>query len=67
MTQTPPDAGTSAFGRSGAAERRLQPDYLTRFTPGRLVLVDSPHFMEPEIPGRIAREVRRVVAASGAG
>ena len=47
-----------------AAERRLQRDYLTRFSPGRLVLVDSPHWMEPEIPGRIAREVRHVVAAS---
>ena len=47
-----------------AADRRLQRDYLTRFSPGRLVLVDSPHWMEPEIPGRIAREVRRVVEAS---
>jgi pimeloyl-ACP methyl ester carboxylesterase len=50
-----------------AADRRLQRDYLTRFSPGRLVLVDSPHWMEPEIPGRIAREVRHVVAASAAG
>jgi pimeloyl-ACP methyl ester carboxylesterase len=50
-----------------AADRRLQRDYLARFTPGRLVLVDSPHYMEPEIPGRIAREVRRVVAASAPG
>jgi len=49
-----------------AADRRLQRDYLARFSPGRLVLVDSPHYMEPEIPGRIAREVRRIVAASAA-
>ena len=47
-----------------AADRRLQRDYLTRFSPGRLVLVDSPHWMEPEIPGRIAREVGRWCAAS---
>ena len=47
-----------------AAERRLQRDYLKRFSPGRLVLADSPHYMEPEIPGRIAREVKRVVAAA---
>ena len=47
-----------------AAERRLQRDFLDRFSPGRLVLVDSPHYMEPEIPARIAREVRRVVAAT---
>jgi pimeloyl-ACP methyl ester carboxylesterase len=50
-----------------AADRRVQRDYLARFTPGRLVLVDSPHYMEPEIPGRIAREVKAVVAASVAG
>ena len=50
-----------------AADRRLQRDYVARFSPGRLVFVDSPHYMEPEIPGRIAREVRRVVAASAAG
>ena len=47
-----------------AADRRLQRDYLARFAPGRLIVVDSPHYMEPEIPGRIAREVKRVVAAS---
>jgi hypothetical protein len=45
----------------------VQRDYLARFSPGRLVVVDSPHHMEPEIPGRIAREVRRVVASSTAG
>lgn len=49
------------------AERRLQRDYLARFSPGRLLLVDSPHYMEPEIPGRIAREVKRVALASAAG
>jgi pimeloyl-ACP methyl ester carboxylesterase len=47
-----------------AAERKLQRDFLERFAPGRLVLVDSPHYMEPEIPGRIAHEVKRVVAAT---
>ena len=47
-----------------AAERRLQRDFVARFSPGRLVLVDSPHYMEPEIPGRIAREVERVIAAA---
>ena len=50
-----------------AADRRLQRDYLARFAPGRLIVVDSPHYMEPEIPGRIAREVQRVVAASTTG
>jgi len=47
-----------------AAERRLHRDYLKRFSPRRYVLVDSPHFMEPAIPKRIAHEVKRVIAAS---
>lgn len=41
-----------------AGERRLQRDFLARFSPGRLLLVDSPHFMEPAIPERIARETK---------
>ena len=48
-----------------ASERRLQRDFLERFSPGRLVLVNTEHYMEPVIPGRIAREVDRVIAASG--
>jgi pimeloyl-ACP methyl ester carboxylesterase len=47
-----------------AAERRLHRDYLKRFSPARYVLVDSPHFMEPAIPDRIVREVKRLIAAS---
>lgn len=47
-----------------AAERKLQRDFLARFSRGRLLLVDSPHFMEPAIPERIARETERVIAAS---
>jgi hypothetical protein len=31
-----------------------------------LIYVDAPHYMEPEIPERIARELERVIAASGA-
>lgn len=47
-------------------ERRKQREFVARFSPGRLVLVDSPHYMEPEIPGRIAREVNRILAATDA-
>ena len=47
-----------------AAERRLHRDYLKRFSPGRYVLVDSPHFMEPAIPERIVHEVERLIASS---
>jgi hypothetical protein len=46
------------------AERALQRAFLARFDPGRLLIVDSPHYMEPEIPGRIARETERVLAAA---
>ena len=39
----------------------------TAFGRSDRVIVDSPHWMEPEIPGRIAREVRHVLAASAGG
>ena len=46
------------------AERKMQHAFVSRFSPGRLIFVDTDHYMEPEIPGRIAREVERVIAAS---
>ena len=46
------------------AERKMQREFVGRFSPGRLVFVDTEHYMEPVIPGRIAREVERVIAAS---
>lgn len=44
-----------------AAYRRLQREFVARFERGRLLTVDVPHFMEPEIPERIAEETRRVI------
>ena len=43
----------------------LQKAYAERFSPGRYVRVDAPHFMEVAIPDRITRELRRVIAATG--
>jgi hypothetical protein len=34
-----------------AAERKLQRDFLDRFSPGRLVLVDSPTTWSQRFPG----------------
>jgi pimeloyl-ACP methyl ester carboxylesterase len=45
-----------------AAILALQEAYVERFSPGKLVWVDAPHFMEPAVPGRIARAVRDVAA-----
>jgi pimeloyl-ACP methyl ester carboxylesterase len=45
-----------------AAIRQTQQTFLDRFSPGRLELVDAPHYMEPEIPDRIATEVHAVIA-----
>jgi pimeloyl-ACP methyl ester carboxylesterase len=50
-----------------AAFRNNQRDFVARFSPGRLIIVDTPHDMEPVIPGRIAREVKRVIANSTEG
>ncbi|HUG47808.1 MAG TPA: alpha/beta fold hydrolase [Candidatus Limnocylindria bacterium] len=40
----------------------LQAAYVDRFSPGKLVWVDAPHFMEPAIPDEIAHAVREVIA-----
>jgi pimeloyl-ACP methyl ester carboxylesterase len=39
--------------------------YVDRFSPGTLISVDSPHFMEPEIPDQIVTALRDVIAAAG--
>jgi pimeloyl-ACP methyl ester carboxylesterase len=44
---------------------RLQKAYVERFSPGRYLRVDAPHFMEPAIPERIAEELRKVIALAG--
>jgi pimeloyl-ACP methyl ester carboxylesterase len=45
-------------------DRRIlqaQAAYVDRFSPGTLVTVDAPHFMEPVIPDQIADAVRDVI------
>lgn len=37
--------------------------FVDRFSPGTLIEVDSPHFMEPAIPSGIADAIRGIVAA----
>ena len=39
--------------------------YVDRFSPGKLVWVDAPHFMEPAIPDEIAHAIRQVIAQAG--
>lgn len=50
-----------------AETRKNQRAFVDRFSPGRLTIVDTPHQMEPVVPGRIAREVKRVIANSTEG
>ena len=47
-----------------AAIRAEQRAFVGRFSRGRLILLDVPHFMEPVIPGTIADEIKRVIAAA---
>jgi hypothetical protein len=50
-----------------AAIRAEQRAFVQRFSPGRLVVLrDVPHFMERAIPQTVAKEVKRVIAASTA-
>jgi pimeloyl-ACP methyl ester carboxylesterase len=44
---------------------RLQKAYVERFSPGRYLRVDAPHFMEPAIPEQIAEELRGVISEAG--
>ena len=50
--------------KEDAAWRTLLREFVDRFSPGRLIFLDAPHYMEPEIPDRIAREIERLIAAS---
>jgi pimeloyl-ACP methyl ester carboxylesterase len=43
----------------------LQEAYVDRFSPGRYIRVDSPHFMEKAIPDRITEELRKIIAQAG--
>lgn len=45
---------------------RLQHAYVERFSPGRYVRVQAPHFMEVVLAPTIATELRRVIAAARA-
>ncbi|MBA3279131.1 MAG: alpha/beta hydrolase [Geodermatophilaceae bacterium] len=49
----------------GAAEGlyQLQQDAVGYFDPGEVRVVDTPHYMEPEIPEEIAAAVREVIGA----
>ena len=47
--------------------RKLLREFVSQFSPGRLIYVDAPHYMEPEIPERIAQEVERVIGATRRG
>jgi pimeloyl-ACP methyl ester carboxylesterase len=44
-----------------ALDRQRAGEFVARFTEGRLVVVESPHYMEPSVPDEIAAEILRVV------
>src|SRR4051794_7642017 len=53
------DPAWNATKRIAAALRRQQRRFVARFPGGRLVTLDVPHYMEPVIPERIAKETQR--------
>jgi pimeloyl-ACP methyl ester carboxylesterase len=42
-----------------------QQAYVDRFSPGKRIVVQAPHFMEPAIPDQIVDELREVIEAAG--
>ena len=45
--------------------RAMQRRFVALWSPGRMIIVDTPHYMEPVIPDRIAAEVRGIIAHAG--
>src|SRR5215211_3753284 len=60
-----PDPGEGAGGAPAWTEAVLDelPKYVESFSPGVLEKVRSPHYMEPAIPERIAKEVEMLIAS----
>jgi pimeloyl-ACP methyl ester carboxylesterase len=61
-TQEPRNVNDWGVPQYDAAILALQNAYVERFSPGREIWADAPHFMEPAIPGQIANAVRWVIA-----
>lgn len=57
-----PDWKAKAKKRIAAALRRQQRRFVARFKGGHLVTLDVPHYMEPVIPERIAKETQHLIA-----
>ena len=49
------------------AYRTMQQKFVDLWSPGSMLILDVPHYMEPIIPDRIADEVRGVIAAAEGG
>jgi pimeloyl-ACP methyl ester carboxylesterase len=49
------------------AYRAMQQRFVDLWSPGTMLILDVPHYMEPIIPDRIADEVRGVIAAAEGG
>jgi pimeloyl-ACP methyl ester carboxylesterase len=50
-----------------AAYRKMQQRFVDLWSPGRMEIIDTPHFMEPVIPERIADEVRSIIELGRGG
>jgi pimeloyl-ACP methyl ester carboxylesterase len=63
--QATPNPGKGWGGPPAWTEAVLDelPEYLENFSPGVLKKVKSPHYMEPMIPDRIAKEVEMLIAS----
>ena len=60
--QEPPNQNDYGSPEFDARVLEARAAYVDRFSPGRLIELDSPHFMEPVVPREIAEAVREVAA-----
>ena len=64
--QEPYDVNDYGIPEYDAQILDLQAGYVDRFSPGALVWVDAPHYMEPVIPSEIAEALRSVIDQAAA-
>jgi len=63
--QEPYDENDYGLPEYDGAILDLQAAFVDRFTPGNLVWVDAPHFMEPAVSQEIADALRDVIRSAG--
>ena len=61
LRATQSDLWTGPAGYEAAVPKAIA-KYIDRFSPGVILAVESPHYMEAAVPDRIVQELDKVIA-----